>query len=41
MTTARVDVATGELSEASGPVTSVATVEEWEQVTAALQANRS
>jgi hypothetical protein len=38
VTTARVDVSTGELSEADGPVTSVATVEEWEQVTAALQA---
>jgi hypothetical protein len=39
VTTARVDITTGELSEASGPVTSVATVEEWEQVTAALQAS--
>jgi hypothetical protein len=38
VTTARVDVTTGELSEASGPVTPVATVEEWEQVTAALRA---
>jgi hypothetical protein len=39
VTTARVDVTSGELSEPSGPVTSVATVDEWEQVTAALQAN--
>jgi hypothetical protein len=39
VTTARVDVTSGELSEPSGPVTSVATVDEWEQVTAAVQAN--
>jgi hypothetical protein len=38
VTTALLDFTTGELSEASAAVTSVATVQEWEQVTAALQA---
>lgn len=39
VTTARIDVTTGELSEAHGPVTSVSTVDEWEEVTVALQAS--
>jgi hypothetical protein len=38
VTSAYVDLTTGELSEGHEPVTSVATVEEWERVTAALQA---
>ena len=38
VTTAQVDLTTGELSEARGAVTTVATVEEWEKVTTALQA---
>jgi hypothetical protein len=39
VTTARVDLTTGELSETPGPATTVESVEEWEQVTAALQPN--
>jgi hypothetical protein len=39
VTTARVDVTTGELSEGSEPVTAVSTVDEWEELTAALRAS--
>lgn len=40
VTTAQVDATTGEMSEARGAVSAVETVEEWEQITAALQAQR-
>jgi hypothetical protein len=38
VTTGWVDVTTGELSQAGGPVHTVASGEEWEEVSAALQA---